>query len=161
MKRWGKFWKSVVIFENEGREGQIWPLLKVEFSDPQKCSKKYFAVFWAKQKLLDIKFWVILTIKVHFWMKTDDLRGVRSDPSRPECVAEKKLSENSVKEVSEWKFFKTKKVQNYNLRKVKKFQSNRISHFLTVDFQKMEVRSDPPPPRLGLNWYESTMFTLL
>ena len=44
----------------------------------KNCCKLNFEWFWPRQ--------------VHFGMKTDDLRlGVRSDPSRPECVAATKI----------------------------------------------------------------------
>ena len=70
--------------------------------------------------------------------------GVRSDPPRTECVVRskkfQKVGEGGVLGGPQ----KTKSAQNYYLGIVKKFQNNRISHFLTVDFQKMEVRSDPP-----------------
>ena len=46
--------------EWKGGGGQIWPLLKIDFQDPENGPKCHSSEFWAKQKLLEIKFWVIL-----------------------------------------------------------------------------------------------------
>ena len=66
-------------------------------------------------------------------MKTDDLSwGVRSaPPPAPNALRVPKWG-LGVLEGSP----KTKYAQNYYLGIVKKFQNNRISHFLPVDFQK-------------------------
>ena len=66
-------------------------------------------------------------------MKTDDLSwGVRSDPPPPRMRCGFQNGGWGVLEGSP----KTKYAQNYYLGIVKKFQNNRISHFLTVHFQK-------------------------
>ena len=102
-------------------------------SDKNKsCYKLNFEWFWAKK----VKFWMKLTI----WGGVSDL----TPSPRRSCG-----NQNPPK--SRWRRgpkggpHKIKSAQNYYLGIVKKFQINRISHFLTVDFQKMEVRSDPPP----------------
>ena len=54
-------------------------------------------------------------------MKTDDLRwGVRSDPSRPECVAETKINQKVGERAVAWKTFKCKKRLELLFRKSQK-----------------------------------------
>ena len=85
-------------------------------------------------------------------MKTDDLIGGGSGltpPPPPECVAEPKIRQK----IGEGEILRgphKKSAHKYYLGIVKKFQNNRISHFLIVDFLK-KWRSDLNPLPLRVN----------
>ena len=62
--------------------------------------------------------------------------GVRSDPRRVECVVQTKKCQKVGEGGVLGGTHKTKSAQNYYLGIVAKFQTNRLSHFLTAEAQK-------------------------
>ena len=110
--------------------GQIWPLYKIGLSDTQKGSNKWFfgVLIWTKvaRNLILMN----CDLKSPSWDKNWRFgMGGQIWPPPHECVGRSKTGGG-------WGVIgvppKTKNVQNYYVGIVKKFQNNRLSHFLMV-----------------------------
>ena len=125
---------SICLIYSDRVGDLIRSLFKSNFQTPKRGPKyDVSALWWAKQKLLEITRWLILPRKVSLWMKVDDLGlVVRSDPPAwnglPKTKSERRRGLR--------KELKPKNALNHYFGEVKNFQNIRLSHFLTVEAQK-------------------------